>query len=94
MEPLVSSCHVTMANFAKVLSILFLMFAFTRGLRIRKRIKIQKQRVNPPESVRPNYVSQSPRETRFLNPFSLFNIITFSNTACTTSSGTGGEGSR
>ena len=90
MEPLVSSCHVTMANFAKLLSILFLMFAFTRGLRIRKRIKIPKHVSNPPNNVKP-YVSQSPRETRFLNPFSLFNIITFSNTECTTSSGTEGS---
>ena len=90
MRRLVSSLNITMADFSKPLSILFLLFAITNGLRIRKRIKIPKHASNSSPNAKP-YVSHRPRETRFLNPFSLFNIITFSNTECTTSSGTEGS---
>ena len=87
MGGLVSSPNIIMANISKPLSILFLLFAIANGLRIRKRIKIPKHGTNSSHNAK-TYVSQRPRETRFLNPFSLFNIITFSNTECTTSSGT------
>ena len=90
MGGLVSSPNIIMANISKPLSILFLLFAIANGLRIRKRIKIPKHGTNSSNNAN-TFVSQRPRETRFLNPFSLFNIITFSNTECTTSSGTEGR---
>ena len=62
------------------------------GARIRKKIKISPSSPVRNHGPRPDVTSRhSGRQRRFLNPFSLFNVVQFPNTECTTSSGSQGK---
>ena len=62
------------------------------GARIRKKIKITPSTPVRNHGPRPDVTSRhSGRQRRFLNPFSLFNVVQFPNTECTTSSGSQGK---
>ena len=77
-------------NFCFLISICsFLLVDELKGLRIRKKIKI----VPKTETIKAEPLRRIPneeddgRKAKFLNPFSLFNVVQFPNTECTTASG-------
>ena len=80
----VSSSNIVMATITKSFSALISLIIISNSIRIRKKIKIRNY-YNNTKLI--NHI-HSQRESRFLNPFSLFSIVRFENTECTTSSGT------
>ena len=76
-------------NFCILFSICsFLLVDELKGLRIRKKIKIvPKTETIKAEPLRRIPNEEDGRKAKFLNPFSLFNVVQFPNTECTTASG-------
>ena len=86
----VSSSNIVMATITKSFSALISLIIISNSIRIRKKIKIRKHESNYSNNTKLINSIHSQRESRFLNPFSLFSVVRFENTECTTSSGTQG----
>ena len=72
-----------MEKATKVFVLLLFSSSLTEGLRVKKK---QNKNTSPSD-----FTSEhETRKGRFLNMFSLFSVVSFENTACTTSSGTQG----
>ena len=71
-----------------VLLLFFSYFPEGEGLRVRKKVEIIKNKLSSDSN--PLITTYETRKGRFLNPFSLFSVVTFENTECTTSAGTQG----
>lgn len=91
--------HITLPDGKKNVSILDIMEKTTRvfvlllfssslieGLRVKKKIELDKN--TPSSNLNSEYET---RKGRFLNMFSLFSVVSFENTDCTTSSETQGD---
>ena len=75
----------------KLFVLLILFFSYFpegEGLRVRKKVEINKIKLSSDSN--PLITTYETRKGRFLNPFSLFSVVTFENTECTTSAGTQG----
>ena len=72
-----------MEKITRVFFLLLFSSSMTEGFRVKKKIELNRN--TPSSNLNSEYET---RKGRFLNMLSLFSVVSFENTECTTSSGT------
>ena len=79
-----------MSHLTSLALFLLLLLQGSEGYRVRKRINISERRKPGLKAVPEAVGLEKQKSARFLNPFSLFHVVQFPNTACVTGADTQG----